>query len=256
MADFGFDVADHTAVNPVFGTLVDFDASGDRGARRRSARHSDRHAWSSRRARRATTPGVTGTCGAVPASDGGPQQRRTTRVTGTRCTVCCAPLWRSTTTHHPCWPARSAGSRRARRLLRRRRRAAPAAEPPHDCRPAVDTRRRPRAGRAGRYEQVVVTDDLYGYIPNGRCRAHPGRAVVHRQTHPHCDRRPAKVLRSTAADRTRRINGDLTLARTRPSCSPRHRALSRPPGVEDDHIGCAGSPHTPVRATVRSLHTT
>ena len=80
MADFGYDVADHCAVDPRFGTLADADAL-IREAHRRNLRllldyvpnhTSDQHEWFERSRRSRTDPHRDWYVWADPAPDGGP----------------------------------------------------------------------------------------------------------------------------------------------------------------------------------------
>ena len=81
MADFGYDVSDYCDVDPLFGTLDDFDASSPRPTRAGIRvlvdwvpnHTSDQHPWFvGVPVGAATTPSATGTSGATRAPDGGP----------------------------------------------------------------------------------------------------------------------------------------------------------------------------------------
>jgi hypothetical protein len=76
MADFGYDIADQTDIDPRFGTLADFDdlvaraharpAEGRPSTTCPRTRPTATRGWR-RPARRATIRGATGTCGGIPA---------------------------------------------------------------------------------------------------------------------------------------------------------------------------------------------
>ena len=89
MADFGYDVADYTGIEPLFGTMDDFDRLLA-GVHRRGMKllldlvpnhTSDQHPGSWSRARRVTTRSATGTSGATPPPEVAPQ------ITGSACSV-------------------------------------------------------------------------------------------------------------------------------------------------------------------------
>jgi alpha-glucosidase len=79
MVDFGYDVADHCAVDPVFGTLADFDellaAAHARGLRVLidyvASHTSDQHPWFVDSRRAAAASGATGMSGRIrPSTEG------------------------------------------------------------------------------------------------------------------------------------------------------------------------------------------
>ena len=80
MADFGYDISDYTGIDPLFGTMEDFDAllaaahdARPQGHPRSRAEPHLRPASlvSSKAAARATIPSATGTSGAIRQPDGG-----------------------------------------------------------------------------------------------------------------------------------------------------------------------------------------
>ena len=80
MKDFGYDVADYCDVDPIFGTLADFDVLvakahqlGLQGADRSGVSHtSDQHAWFAESRANRIMPKPTGMSGPIPKPDGSP----------------------------------------------------------------------------------------------------------------------------------------------------------------------------------------
>ena len=97
MADFGYDVSDYCDVDPVFGTLADFDRARGRAATRAASASwstgcpnhtSDRHPWFEASRSSARRPAsATGTSGATRRPDGGPPNDWRSAVRGLRAGV-------------------------------------------------------------------------------------------------------------------------------------------------------------------------
>ena len=81
MADFGYDVSDYCDIDPLFGTLADFDRLRRPRRTQRGLKvildfvpnhTSDQHPWFVESRSSRTTPSATGTSGATRRPDGGP----------------------------------------------------------------------------------------------------------------------------------------------------------------------------------------